>query len=372
MENRYDYIDGLKGYASIGVVIYHYILAFASFGFVGWNSGVELVDRKAVYFEYFPYSLLSNTSFLYISIAAIALLPTLNFYRKGNADWIKKEAVVRYFRFLPSIFVCVIITYAFYAFGLFYNVEASNVSGFKWSDIFYTGDMSFLSALKSIFYSVLFEGDATFNTVFWVMQVIFIGSYFSYFSIAFFGKLKRRYIVYIALFLLSMYMPKYSLFLAGIIAGDILSHVDRAKISKYWALFLILGFFFANYPRVILPCEAILNDVFYSLSAFFFILLAAGSNIINKFLRLGFFRYFGRNSFSLILSHSLVLFSISSYGFVEMSKIMPYWLALTLTFLFAIPLNCIATMLFSKLTVKPTRYLCSKLYTFVNGNSFKY
>ncbi len=323
MENRYDYIDGLKGYASIGVVIYHYILSFASFGFIGWNSGVALSDRKASYFEYFPYSLISNTSFLYISIAVIALLPTLNFYRKGNADWIKKESVVRYFRFLPSIFDCVVATSVFNSLGLFYNIEASQASGFKWSDIFYTGDMSFLSALKSTFYTVLFEGDSTFNTVFWVMNVIFVGSYFSYFTIAFFGKLKRRYLVYIALFLITMYVPKYSLFLAGIIAGDILSHVDRDKISKYWLIYLISGFFFANYPRVILPYESILSDVFYSISAFSFILLAASSNVISRILTTKFFRYFGKNSFSLILSHSFVLFSFSSYIFVEFSKFMP-------------------------------------------------
>ena len=49
MAKRIIYIDGLKGLCGIWVCLFHYLLAFASFGYIGWESGVADADKAAYY-----------------------------------------------------------------------------------------------------------------------------------------------------------------------------------------------------------------------------------------------------------------------------------------------------------------------------------
>ena len=96
MAKRIIYIDGLKGLCGIWVCLFHYLLAFASFGYIGWESGVADADKAAYYFRYFPYSILTNGSFpLYIFFALIGFIPALHFFQTGSADGIRRQAVMR-------------------------------------------------------------------------------------------------------------------------------------------------------------------------------------------------------------------------------------------------------------------------------------
>lgn len=69
------YIDGLKGLCGIWICLFHYLLAFAPFGF-------------------------------------IAFLPSLRFFQTGNVASIKRQACIRYFRLMPPVLACTLLACA--------------------------------------------------------------------------------------------------------------------------------------------------------------------------------------------------------------------------------------------------------------------
>ncbi|MCI7004386.1 MAG: hypothetical protein MR890_03080 [Akkermansia muciniphila] len=48
-------IDGLKGLAAVFILVFHYLLAFAPYGHIGFGSGVAKQNAEAVYMASFPY-----------------------------------------------------------------------------------------------------------------------------------------------------------------------------------------------------------------------------------------------------------------------------------------------------------------------------
>ena len=73
---RLNYIDGLKGWCAASVCILHFLLMFEIGGFIGWKCMPEAaLNPFGYYFEWFPYSVLTNNSFpLYIFFALISFI----------------------------------------------------------------------------------------------------------------------------------------------------------------------------------------------------------------------------------------------------------------------------------------------------------
>ena len=76
---RLNYIDGLKGWCAASVCILHFLLMFEIGGFIGWKCMPEAaLNPFGYYFEWFPYSVLTNNSFpLYIFFALISFIVSL-------------------------------------------------------------------------------------------------------------------------------------------------------------------------------------------------------------------------------------------------------------------------------------------------------
>lgn len=90
------YIDGLKGLCGIWICLFHYLLAFAPFGF-------------------------------------IAFLPSLRFFQTGNVASIKRQACIRYFRLMPPVLACTL--FGLCQLGLLAkNIDAS-VAGARWGAV---------------------------------------------------------------------------------------------------------------------------------------------------------------------------------------------------------------------------------------------
>ena len=118
---RIESIDGLKGICGIWVVVFHYLLAYASFGYIGWESGVAAADRSEYYFRYFPYSILSNGSWpLYIFFAIIAFIPAYICFRKETFDNLGRQTVIRYFRLLFPTAGCILFSLLVWKSGGFF------------------------------------------------------------------------------------------------------------------------------------------------------------------------------------------------------------------------------------------------------------
>ena len=72
---RLNYIDGLKGWCAISVCILHFLLMFVIGGFIGWKCLPEAaINPFEYYFEWFPYSILTNNFFSTLHIFCTYML----------------------------------------------------------------------------------------------------------------------------------------------------------------------------------------------------------------------------------------------------------------------------------------------------------
>lgn len=359
-KERIDYIDGIKGLCGIWIVLFHYLLAFAPFGFIGWCSGIKSSECFSYYFQNFPYSILTNCSFpLYLFFAIISFLPAIKFFKEGKNQSIKKQAVVRYFRFAPLIVATALIGYIIYALNLYENKQVGLLLNNSWISAFNTTSLSFKGAIANGLWKAIIFGESDYCSVLWCMNIIFWGSYISYAIILLFGSMKRRWIIYTALFLLTFIYPKYTAFLAGIVAADFIANRNKVHKRCEWKglLLIFLGLIVGIFPKVCLN-NIIEIYTLYGISSLFFLVGCYESKIIQKILSLSWITRVGRISFSLILIHFMVLISFSSWLFVKVYSLnSSYPTALILVILTAIPVNWIAAIIFNKLVEKPTNKL---------------
>ena len=100
---RLNYIDGLKGWCAISVCLLHFLLTFTINGYIGWKCLPEAAANTfEYYFEWFPYSILTNNSFpLYIFFTLISFIVSYTFLKDKREEKLKQKIIMRYFRFLP-------------------------------------------------------------------------------------------------------------------------------------------------------------------------------------------------------------------------------------------------------------------------------
>ncbi len=361
---RIEAIDGLKGLCAIWLCLFHYLLAFASFGYIGWESGIAYADRAACYFRYFPYSILTNGSWpLYLFFALIAFIPAFRYFQTADAEKIKRQAVIRYFRLMPPILACVLIVYLVYCCGGFFNQELGALLNNQWDKAFYSARLSLAGALANGFFKALWNGNSDYCSVLWCMNVIFFGSYFSYGILLFFGSIRKRYWIYGGLFLLSFAIPLYTAFLGGIVAADLLVHRRNTAPPEWrgWTL-AISGIVAGNFPEVWLPPGITVFSA-YGIGTFLFLLGCGESAKLRKLLSNRWLVRTGVFSFALVLTHFTVLMSFSAWFYLKMNAFGMHWLpALALTLATAVPAHCICTVLFERFIERPSERFSHWVY----------
>ena len=362
---RIESIDGLKGICGIWVVVFHYLLAYASFGYIGWESGVAAADRSEYYFRYFPYSILSNGSWpLYIFFAIIAFIPAYICFRKETFDNIGRQTVIRYFRLLFPTAGCILFSLLVWKSGGFFNQQLGALLNNNWDKAFYTAESSLWNAFSCAVYKTPFEGNSDFCSVLWCMNLILFGSYFSYLTILGTARLKKRYLIYAGLFLLTFASPSYTAFLAGIAAADIVILLQKKDIVlPGWLniLLLIFGVAVGNFPEVWLGKISVFTA--YGIGAFLVLIPCCNSIRINKILSNRFLVKAGQYSFTSVLTHFTVMMSFSAWLFCKLnSSGINYAWNLVIVFLTAVPVNWIISVVFYHIVEKPSAKLTDWIY----------
>ncbi len=357
-------LDGLRAFAAIIVVIHHYILGFLPAMYNG-NLTEAHIGNGAVE----SYLASSPLGIFYAGNFAVCVFYVLSgfvlsykFFKTQDREILSSAAVRRYFRLILPIFAVVFLAYLGMKFGLFFNKEVSAVSGSTWWFASqWNFEASFLHMLKSTFYGVFFQYDASYNTALWMITYEFLGSFLTLAFLAFFGTLKKRYIAYIicGLLLITGY---YWAFLLGIILSDIYINkpVVFQTLKKYFAglagpvLFLI-GLFLGAYPlgkNVDGTIYGFLGNgtgVFWHVFGAF---LVIGSTFIwqglTNFLSKAWLMFISKISFSIYLIHALVLGSFASYLFLQISPRLPYLESVLISFAASLPIIFISGWLTTK------------------------
>ncbi len=372
MSRHIPYIDGLKGLCALYVVVFHYLLAFDAKGYVGWNSGIAVQEQWGHFWSYFPLSLFTNANYvLYMFFAIIAFIPAYRFFQGQDRQWLQKQALVRYFRFLPYTFIMIPLSYVFFSQGWYFNQELAQVLQEPWNAAVMSQHMMLTGAVWSGLLGAMIVGASDYLTSLWCMHIIFIGSYLSYALLLFFGEVRHRCALYLFLWILLYNAPLYVSFLAGIAAADIY-HAKNVILSKKSYRFLLgiglLATFAGSAPWASLEQgKEIASFLQYALQSFgtFSILLAVClDEELQGFFLKKVFLHCSRYCFEYIIVHVFILFSISAWIFLHIHATLGYAMAFIIAGITAIPLNIIGAVAFGKILQPLAAWLSGKAYAF--------
>ena len=359
---RLNYIDGLKGWCAVSVCILHFLLMFVIGGFIGWKCLPEAaLNPFEYYFEWFPYSILTNNSFpLYIFFALTSFIVSYTFMKNKSDDKLKQKIVMRYFRFLPLVLIACFVAYLLFAFKLCPLEEFYNITGNTWGLARLEESYTFLDMLKIAFFTSFFEGTQLVSP-FWCLHYIFLGSMLSFVMTLLYTKVDNKIFFFGSALLMFYFVDQnYLAFIIGLIAG-ILANKEYSLSKSKGALLVAVGCVLGLFPPVLLP--SFINIVtLYALGAGFVIVGIHCCFSNNRLLCNNFAEFLGKESLALIVWQMLVLQSLNiflynSFHGAGMSNTMN----VVLNFAVNMGISVLLTWVSSKTITPLTNYTCNKV-----------
>lgn len=359
---RLNYLDGLKGWCAVSVCVLHFLLMFAMDGYIGWKCLPEaMLDPFAYYFKWFPYSILTNNSFpLYIFFALTSFLVSYTFLKNKNEDQLKRKIVMRYFRFLPLVWIGCFVAYLLLTFKLCPLEEFYGITGNTWAYARLEESYTFLDLLKIGFFTSFFEGTQLVSPL-WCLHYLFLGSILSFLMMLLYTKVDHKIFFFgFAILLFYFVDPNYLAFLIGLIAG-ILANQEPSMKKATGALLVVAGCMFGLFPPVLLP--SFINAVtLYALGAGLVIIGIHCCFRTHRLLCNRFLEFLGRESLALIVWQMLVLQSLNLFLYNGFSRAgMSNPINVALNFGVNMGVSLFLTWVSSKTITPLTNYTCNKV-----------
>lgn len=348
------YLDGLRGLAAFVVVVHHFVLAFYPALFFGFNTQTHLGDGFELFMSGSIFNILYNGNFaVCIFFVLSGFVLSHKFFLKGDNEIITESAVKRYVRLALPVAASVFLAFILIKTSFFYNKSLSGVSGSSWFHDFWTIKPNLFEALNEAFIGSFFLDVFDYNVVLWTIAYELFGSFLIFAFLALFGKMKNRYIAYVAvgIYFLNTY---YITFLLGMLLGDVIANGSKIvqKLIKNKFLFYVLfflGLFLGSYPSG----RGVEGTVYSFLHVSFFtdpsiswhmwgafLVIAALMHLekIQKALSSKYLLFLGDISFSMYLLHFIILGSFSSFIFLQLHPFLSYGMAFLVTFFTSIGL----------------------------------
>jgi peptidoglycan/LPS O-acetylase OafA/YrhL len=374
---RIKFIDGLRGICALIVVLSHFMVAF--FPAAYWGTSVQSHMRYNIdtYLSQSPVSIFYAGNYsvcIFFLITGFVLTTTI--YKE---DSLKKVATKRYFRLCIPILVATLIIYLFMKLNLFSSINVAKITGSQWLNDLYNFTPNFKEMLSITLFDVLFIGNAKYNTVFWMMSILFYGSFLTLLVTSIWGNMKNRQIIYALIILIfiklgNMYIY-YIAFILGLFCADMFINYKNilSKINDKIALFfIVMGVYLGCYPTGVVPtnifysCLNIGDDsfkIYHIIGAFLVIVGIMCNTLIKDLLSKKSFQYLGKISFSIFLVHIIVLCSFSCDIFAVFWNLThKYQLSFILQFIPSMIIIIISAHLFYKLVEQNINKIISKVY----------
>lgn len=380
------WINGLKGIACFAIAAHHFLLAFYPGTY--WQGTVQVkqtFDLKRWYWET-PLSVVTNGNYMVCIFCVLSgLLCAYGIMANENMQdgKISRSIFKRYFRLAVPIFVLSLFVYLMQKAGMFLNLEISEVTDSVWLGEQYQVPFTLKDVVLSSFVKVLFVGDSTFSTAFWMLHKLFTGSFLAYMiGIVAIGRFKDKIIIFFLL-LAGIYISSGDYLLACFVFGALLSYMivffskPQIKLPVFFYLVLIVfALFLGGYPTYGNP-DNVYHFLDYCLSpfsntiqpanlchcigAFLLILGIHNIGIFKKFLSAKIFDYMGKISFSVYLVHIPILLSLSMHLFKFFISKMSYFAAVFIVFLITLAVTAVSAWLFYIIFEKNINRLTGKL-----------
>lgn len=383
-KHKYSSLDGVRGLAALSVVLLHYVTAFAPF-FIGY-----VVTRRHT-----PLDRLVATTPLQLPFAgnfAVCIffvlsgfVLSLSFFKHKSNDTLVSSASRRYFRLMIPTIGSVMFAYFVLHLGLLHNHQTATITeSSNWLATFWSSPAQIGEALyQGLYGAFMVPYITTYNIVLWTMHYELFGSFLVFLFLALFGKLSNRWFFYgiLSIFFANDY---YLGFIAGIALADVFTNYPQvaAKLNDkiVWAL-LPVGIVLGSWPTASiypslygylhLPLFTQLQlAVFgHTIGAAIIILAVLKLQLIARFFETKPLQYLGRISFSLYLTHFVIM---GSFACILFDRLMPhfgYARSVILTIVPSITVSFVAAHFYTNYVDAPAISFSKKIGDMLMGES---
>lgn len=325
--NREDWLDRVKGIACIIVFLNHFFLTFR-YVCLGLN---EIVLLR-------PFHVLINGNYgvcIFLLISAYVI--SVPIYRQKDFGKVQKTLFKRYPRLMLPVFFSSLFAYFLYTLGGYYNQEIGSILGNQWLMGKYTEPLTLKNLFLSSLIKVWWNGDASFNAPFWMLQILFFGTFLTV-IVTMITAIEKQYGVIILVLLAGIYTYLSSIYLCFIL-GMLLAYLKCKtnfwekwrQIRGFWGIniaLLIASFCLPGYADDIIeyidcifPESAyVCNSSFYNIiGSFLLIFFLMGMERIKKLLEKSkVLKGVSQISFSIYLIHWPVICSLSCFLYLKL------------------------------------------------------
>ena len=382
-ENRFEYLDGLRGFASVAVCLWHNFLAFFP-GAVTPNVPMHSrLLENTLYRSPFAVFFAGDFSvFIFFAISGFVI--SIKHFRSDDLDGLKRSFLKRYVRLMPPAFVTIFLAYLLLSFGLMSNQTAGGMVHSWWLKANWSNvDVSFKHVLWSGLYGMWFQiptPQSAFNSNLGTLAIELLGSFVIYITLIIMKNFKLsfqdRCVVYIGLVgftaLITVNDPNYVVFFTGMFLADLFVNCPRAfRISTgLSSLVLALGVFFGamNTSNLIYfyyqPIARFLNFLNlgplvypWAVGALLVMYGVLTNPFMQKILSSNVARLFGKYSYALYVTHTVFLGSVTCGVFVALSNFLDcdFRVIIALTFFGTLPFLLLVTYLVQLVDAKALR-----------------
>jgi peptidoglycan/LPS O-acetylase OafA/YrhL len=308
-ENRIEYLDSLRGLASISVVISHFVLAYRL------DLEFRLINYSPLHFFYDGFA--AVTFFFVLS----GYVLTLSMKNKVEIE-LKSFYLKRIFRIMPAYIFVLFTSLLFYS---FFNVIHTIPDTSSWINSFWSKPLNFINFIRQIVFITPENGYAELVFQNWSLLV---EMQFSFLIPFLFFIYKKSNIIFFLVFNLILFfffnIPAYifhfSLGIALAMNQDyILTIFTKIKAKHKTALIFFIIFMYTYrytfpmyYYYIMREYSPLLSNdnliwIITGFGSFLILLYCFTSTRLQKILNLHFFKFIGKISYGIYLTHLIVL-----------------------------------------------------------------
>lgn len=385
MSRRIEWIDGLRGIACLGVFVYHFIRYVFPATYSGFLSDVKVCDME-MYLANNPLSIIVNGNFyvcLFFVISAFVL--SMQVSKNNNKREIAMISLKRYPRLAIPVFIIGIISFIIGKLLLFVGIDAQIPAQ----------NLSVFRLIKVLLFDTWFIGSQEVLSVFWMLSILFYGSFITIIIATIVSSVKKPYSIFI-LCVCSVFISMINMYYLSFSLGIFLQYIyenrkeqierlrDSKSFKKYFLIIFILfiGILAGGYPSFLLypltdvnsfdsgvyEIFRIFPDTIY-FSSHLFHIIGAGcilflvmiSNNLQKFLSFRLVQFVGKISFSLYIIHKLVLYLIFPIIFKYGTTAASYAMISLILFIISALVVVFSSWLFQKYIELPCNKLINKM-----------